>query len=149
VGTYWHSFSRPRELETTTFHFAFDLGEIDMIGWIPLELRIWGWTDKRGLEKIEAFKKGDGAASRLELNVESTESTKARSSEFIYDVDYLVDAVITLEDSKLDIYASNLRSIMADLIHAIDDSSHAMRVTLDNAIEAVRTAERATRFAHP
>ena len=143
VGTYWHSFSRPRELEHTTFHFAFDLGEIDMIGWIPLELRIWGWTDKRGLDKIKSL------GGRLELSVESTESTRARSSEFTYDVDHLVDAVVTLEDSKLDVYASNLRSIMADLIKAIDDPSHVMRVTLDDAIESVRTAERATRFAHP
>jgi len=143
VGTYWHSFSRPRELETTTFHFAFDLGEIDMIGWIPLELRIWGWTGKRGLDKINSL------GGRLEVNVESTESTKARSSEFVYDVDHLVDSVVTLEDSKLDVYASNLRSIMADLIEAIDDPSHVMRVTLDDAIESVRTAERATRFAHP
>ena len=143
VGSYWHSFSRPRELETTTFHFAFDLGEIDMIGWIPLELRIWGWTGKRGLDKINSL------GGRLEVNVESTESTRARSSEFVYDVDHLVDAVVTLEDSKLDVYASNLRSIMADLIEAIDDPSHVMRVTLDDAIESVRTAERATRFAHP
>jgi len=143
VGTYWHSFSRPRELETTTFHFAFDLGEIDMIGWIPLELRIWGWTSKPGLEKIKSL------PGRLELSVESTESTTARSSEFTYSVDHLVDAIVTLEDSKLDVYASNLRSIMADMIAVIDDPSHAMRVTLDDAIEAVRTAEKATRFAHP
>ena len=143
VGTYWHSFSRPRELETTTFHFAFDLGEIDMIGWIPLELRIWGWTNKRGLEKINSL------PGHLEVSVESTESTNARSSEFVYPVDHLVDAVVTLPDSKLDVYAENLRSIMADLIKAIDDPSHVMRVTLDDAIEAVRTAERATKFAHP
>jgi len=143
VGTYWHSFSRPRELEHTMFHFAFDLGEIDMIGWIPLELRIWGWTDKRGLETVKSL------AGRVELSIESTEPTKARSSEFVYDVDCLVDAVVTLEESKLDVYASNLRSIMADLIRAVDDRSHVMRVTLDDAVEAVRTAERATRFAHP
>ncbi len=143
VGTYWHSFSRPRELETTTFHFAFDLGEIDMIGWIPLELRVWGWTDKQGLEKIKSF--GD----HQELSVESTESAKANSSEFVYDVDHLIDAVVTLSDSKLDVYAEGLRLIMADLIQAIDDPTHVMRVTLDDAIEAVRTAERATRFAHP
>jgi hypothetical protein len=64
-------------------------------------------------------------------------------------VDHLVDAVVTLPDSKLDVYAENLRSIMSDLIRAIDDPSHTMRVTLDDAIEAVRTAERATKFAHP
>lgn len=143
VGTFWHSFSRPRELEHTTFHFAFDLGEVDMIGWIPLELRIWGWTDEAGLEKIKSL------PGRLDMSVESIEQTTARSADCTYRVDCLVDAVLSLEESKLEVYASNLRGIMQDLIHAIDDPSHRMRVTLDDAIEAVRVAERATRFAHP
>jgi predicted dehydrogenase len=143
VGTFWHSFSRPRELETTTFHFAFDLGEIDMIGWIPLELRIWGWTDNKGLEKIKSF--GD----QVELHAEPMEHRTVRSSEFEYEIDWLLDTSIALSDSKLDVYAANLRAIMADLIQAIDEPSHVMRVTLEDALEAVRVAEEATRFAHP
>jgi len=143
IGSFWHSFSRPRELETTTFHFAFDLAEIDMIGWIPLELRIWGWTNEDGLCKITSL------GGELDLTTEKMEPTKAHSSEFEYDVDHLVDAVVTLKDEKLDVYASNLRSIMADLIQAIDDPTHVMRVTIDDALEAVRVAEKATLFAHP
>jgi predicted dehydrogenase len=143
LGTFWHSFSRPRELEHTSFHFAFDLGEVDMIGWIPLELRIWGWTNAKGLEKIKSL------PGRLDISVEPTNCTAARSSEFTYEVSHLVDVVVSLEESKLEVYASNLRSIMADMIAAIDNPSHQMRVTLDDAIEAVRIAERATKFAHP
>ncbi|MDH7600864.1 MAG: Gfo/Idh/MocA family oxidoreductase [Armatimonadota bacterium] len=143
VGTFWHSFSRPRELEHTVFHFAFDLGEVDMIGWIPLELRIWGWTNTKGLETIKSL------PGHLDITVEPTECTTAKSSEYTYEVDHLVDAVLSLDESKLETYASNLRSIMADLIAAIDNPSHQMRVTLEDGIEAVRVAERATKFAHP
>ena len=143
VGTFWHSFTRPRLLETTTFHFDFDLGEIDMIGWIPLELRLWGWTDSTGLDAVKGL--GDG----LELRADKLGPTKAHSSEFFYDVSYLVDAVVTLEDSKTDIYAQCLRHIMADMVAAIDNPAHKMRVTLDDALEAVRVAEKATNFAHP
>ena len=143
VGTFWHSFSRPRPLETTTFHFAFDLGEIEMVGWIPLELSIWGWTDKRGLDKIKSSCKG------LELETDRMEPIRTRSSEFLYDVEYEISAVLKLRQPKLDVYADNLRDIMADLIRAIDDPSHKMRVTIDDALEAVRTAEKATKFAHP
>lgn len=143
VGTFWHSFSRPRELEHTVFHFAFDLGEVDMVGWIPLELRIWGWTNHKGLEIIKSL------PARLDISAEPTECTTAKSSEYTYEVDHLVDAVLSLDESKLETYASNLRSIMADLIAAIDDPSYKMRVTLDDGIEAVKVAERATRFAHP
>lgn len=143
VGTFWHSFSRPKALERTTFHFAFDLGEIDMLGWIPLELRMWGWTDERGLETLS------GLGNLVELKAGPMEPTKAHSSDCIYDVSSEVSAVIELNDSKMDVYSENLRSIMSDLIDAIEDPSHRMRVTLDDAIEAVRTAEMATKFVHP
>lgn len=142
VGTYWHSFSRPRELETTTFHFAFDLGEIEMIGWIPLELRIWGWTDQAGLDVIRS--------SPLCERIEASElaSKTAHSSEFDYPVTHEIRAVLKLTEPKLDVYADNIRALMGDLIRAIDDPGHVMRVTLDDAVEAVRTAQRATEFAH-
>jgi len=143
VGTYWHSFSRPRELETTTFHFAYDLGEIEMIGWIPLELDIWGWTGEQGLLKLENLLGED------QVVIDPIESQKAHSSEFMYDVDYEINTVVELDEEKLDVYAENLRSIMVDLVQAIDDPSHKMRVTIDDALEAVRVAERATNFAHP
>ncbi|OFX16115.1 MAG: hypothetical protein A2Z18_05380 [Armatimonadetes bacterium RBG_16_58_9] len=142
VGTFWHSFSRPRPLETTTFHFAFDLGEIDMFGWIPLELDMWGWTDRRGLDKLKAIRED------IELSVNHMKPTKAHSSEHYYDVEFDINAVVKLESPKLDVYSDNLRAIMNDVIKAIDDPNHQMRVTIDDALEAVRTAERATRFAH-
>ncbi len=138
IGTYWHSFSRPRELETTTFHFAFDLGEIEVIGWIPLELCIWGWTDVRGMEKLRSLQPGLVQATRMDV-------TQAHSSEFFYEVEYEVSTKIRLEEAKLEVYAENLRGIMGDLIQKIDDPAHQMRVTLDDAIEAVRVAEMATK----
>jgi predicted dehydrogenase len=139
IGTYWHSFSRPRELETTTFHFAFDLGEIEVIGWIPLELCIWGWTDKRGLDKLKSLRPG------TEISAKHMEPTRAHSSEFFYDVEYELLTKIKLDEPKLEVYAENLRGIMGDLIQAIDDPSHKLRVTLDDAIEAVRVGEMATK----
>ena len=143
VGTFWHSFSRPKPLEVTTFHLAFDLGEIEMLGWVPLELTMWGWTDKRGLDRLKGLRDG------LKLVVNHMEPTKAHSSEHFYDVEYDINAILKLEAPKLDIYADSLRAIMDDVIKAIDDPNHTMRVTIDDALEAVRTAERATRFAHP
>lgn len=143
VGTYWHSFSRPRALETTTFHFAFDLAEIEMIGWIPLELDIWGWTDKKGLEQLKSL------PGEMSLEYDQMQPTKAHSSEFMYDVEYEVNVSLALEEPKPEVYAESLRLIMADLIKAIDNPSHKLRVSIDDAVEAVKTAEKATKFAHP
>lgn len=143
IGTFWHSFSRPRVLETTTFHFAFDLGEIDMFGWIPLQLKIWGWTGKEGMEILK------GLDYVREMVAERMEPMKAQSSEFSYDVEYDIRATIDIDRPKMDVYAENLRSIMADLVAAIDSQTHLMRVTLDDGIEAVRVAEMATKYIHP
>jgi predicted dehydrogenase len=141
VGTFWHSFSRPRELERTTFHFAFDMGEIDVIGWIPLEMKIWGSTDQAGLEKL------------WDLNVDITFSPALHeselSSEFTYATQHEIKGGLELAQPKLEVYADGLRHIMVDLIESIENSEHQMRVSLDDAAEAVKTAYRAMQFAHP
>ncbi|MCX6343655.1 MAG: hypothetical protein NT018_01110 [Armatimonadetes bacterium] len=141
IGTIWHSISRPRELETTTFHFAFDLGEIEMIGWIPLELGIWGWTDEKGLEKLEELL-GDNA-----VVVDPIPEQMAHSSEYFYDVEYELNTVIELDEPKLQVYAESIQMVMNDMIEAIDNPGHKMRIGIDDAIEAVRIAEMATKAA--
>lgn len=141
IGTFWHSFSRPRELETTTFHFAFDLGEIDMVGWIPLELGIWGWTNDAGLDKLEDLLEGS------EVVVDPIDPQKAHSSEFNYDVEYELNTVVEIDTPKLEVYAEGVQLVMADMIQAIDDPKHQMRITIDDAIEAVRIAEMSTKAA--
>lgn len=143
IGTFWHSFSRPRVLETTTFHFAFDLGEIDIFGWIPLDLNIWGWTDRRGLEVLQ------GLNPKIDLQVERMQPVKAASSEFLYDVEYDIRGKSKIDRPKMDVYSENLRSIVNDFVRAIDEPEHWMKVTLDDGIEAVRTAEMATKAIHP
>lgn len=143
VGTFWHSFSRPRPLERTTFHLAFDLGEADMIGWIPLELRLWGWTDAVGAAKLESL------PNAVEFNKRPAAQRSVRSSDTGYEVHFEFEAKLAVAESKSDVYSNSLRAIMSDLVRAIDDPSHRMKVTLDDGIEAVRTAEMATRFAHP
>jgi len=141
VGTFWHSFSRPGPLETTSFHFAFDLGEIDMAGWIPMELGIWGWTGRDGVAMLEAILDEESVAEEME-------PVKARASDRVYDVAYELHTCIEMEESKDQIYSDAVRGVMADLIAAADDPSHVMRVTIDDAIEAVRVAEAATLIAH-
>lgn len=143
IGTFWHSFSRPRVLETTTFHFAFDLGEVDIFGWIPLELKIWGWTNKRGLDVLKAIE------PKIELETKRMKPMKAASSEYLYDVEYDIRGKAEIGRPKMDVYTENLQAIMSDFVRAVDEPGYKMKVTMDDGIEAVRTAEMATRFIHP
>ncbi|MFQ3548207.1 MAG: Gfo/Idh/MocA family oxidoreductase [Armatimonadota bacterium] len=142
AGTFWHSFSRPRQLETTTFHFAFDLGELEMVGWIPLELSLWGWVGEDGYEKLKSI-------PEIELMEKRTQSRDVLSSGITYKVDYDIDAKLVLIENKSEVYAESLRQIMGDLIKKIEDPNHKMKITLEDALESVRISERATRFTHP
>jgi predicted dehydrogenase len=143
IGTFWHSFSRPRLLETTTYHLAFDLGEIDVFGWIPLEMRLWGWTDNKGLQFLSDLHPG------MDIQAEKIGPMRTQSSNQFYDVEHSIQARVELSRPKIEVYSENLRAIMDDMVHAIDDPKHKMRVTLDDGIESVRVAEMATRFIHP
>lgn len=143
IGTFWHSFSRPRLLETTTYHLAFDLGEIDVFGWIPLELKMWGWTNSSGMQLLS------GLSPKMDIKQEKIGPMHTESSKHIYNVEYSIQANAVIERPKMHVYGENLRSIMNDIVHAIDNSKTGLRVTLDDGIEAVRVAEMATKFIHP
>jgi len=141
VGTYWHSFSRPQPLERTTMHFAFDLGEVGISGWVPLEAEFWGWTGDAGLDTLGRLFAG------AEISAQKRERESVRSSDEVYDVTTSVEGRYALPQPKLDVYADCLRDIMGDMVRAIGDPSHRLRVTAEDGIEAVDVAERATEAA--
>lgn len=141
IGTFWHSFSRPKPIERTSMHFAFDLGEIDIRGWIPLEMDVWGWTDDKGIEKLRSLCK--------DVRETPMSPERVQSSEFTYSVQYDLIASMAIDRPKIEVYADSARAVMSDLIRALDDPSHKMLITLRDGAAAVRTAERAIKAAHP
>jgi len=142
VGTFWHSFSRPMDLETTTFQLAFDLGEIDVQGWVPLSASYWGWTSDDGLEVLRTILPDPA------MRIERLAQRIARSSEFEYAVSHAVRGHFALPKPKLDVYGDCLRSIMRDIVQAIRDPNHSLRVTAEDGVAAVQTAELASADAH-
>ena len=141
VGTFWHSFSRPMELETTSFHMAFDLGEIEVCGWVPLSASFWGWTDETGQEKLAQLLPDPAA------EIEGFPVKDVRSSEFTYRVSRNVKGNFVLPKPKLDVYGDCLRSILQDMVFAIRNPKHQLRVTASDGIQAVAVAEQATAAA--
>lgn len=142
VGTYWHSFTRPMALETTTFHMAFDLAEFHISGWIPLSATFFGWTNDRGVEALRKYLPG------LKMEVEELKAFDTSASELTYRVSASVKGTTEIEQPKLEVYGSLLRAMMSDVVAAIKDPSHKLRVTLEDGINAVAIAETATESAH-
>lgn len=139
IGTYWHSFSRPLPLETTTFHMAFDLGEVEITGWIPLSVKFFGWTDQKGIETLRQNLPG------LDLTVEEMKETLAKSSDETYPVSMSIKGTAEINLPKGDVYGNLVRAMMLDMVAAIRNRDHRLRVTLNDAKAAVAIAEQATK----
>lgn len=142
VGTYWHSFSRPMALETTTFHLAFDLGEVEISGWIPLTASFFGWTDEKGVAALREHLPG------LELSVERMAELDAHSSDQVYPVNASVRGRAEVQQPKLEVYGNLVRAMLKDVVAAMHDPGHKLRATIEDAIAAVAVAEQATAVAH-
>lgn len=139
IGTYWHSFTRPVALETTTFHIAFDLGEVEISGWIPLTASFWGWTDEAGAEALRKHLPG------LDLTVEAFPPIQTNASGRTYPVSASVRGTTRVEEPKLEVYGTLVRANLSDVVKAIRDPNHKLKVTLEDGIAAVAIAEEATK----
>lgn len=138
VGTYWHSFTRPKAIETTTMHIACDLGEIEISGWIPLEVSFWGWTDESGLQTIKDCLPG------VQMDIGDMHNFEVASCDRIYRVNAEVRGCAGLGIPKLDAYGNLVRAVLADMVMAVKHPDHVMNVTIDDAISALAVAERTT-----
>jgi len=142
IGTYWHSFSRPLVLETTSFHMAFDLGEVEISGWIPLSASFFGWTSQEGVAILKESLPG------LELSVEEMSPLAAESSDQVYDVSASIRGTAEITKPKVEVYGDLVRAMMLDVVAAVNDPKHELRVNLEDGITAVAVAEQATKAAH-
>ncbi|MDO8588052.1 MAG: Gfo/Idh/MocA family oxidoreductase [Armatimonadota bacterium] len=141
MACFYHSFSRPGNLEETSARYVFDRGEVDVIGWIPMKLRLRGFvSDGELLRLMELFHGGDMRTSPL-----------ARKEVVSSGVTYPVSQEITLayvhSTDKQAEYAACARGLMADMIRSIENPNHAMRVTMEDGLESVRTAQAAAESA--
>lgn len=55
LATFYHSFGRPRISERTTLKLGLRFGEIELVGWIPTKLRIFGSVKEEDLEKLRSM----------------------------------------------------------------------------------------------
>jgi len=52
LATFYHSFGRPRIIERTTLKLGLSFGEIELVGWIPTKLSLFGTVGEDGIEKL-------------------------------------------------------------------------------------------------
>ncbi|MBO8127439.1 MAG: Gfo/Idh/MocA family oxidoreductase [Firmicutes bacterium] len=156
IATHYHSFTRPGFFEKTTIRLAYDLAQVDIEGWIPLQGRLQALVNTEtkalldtipGLEITEAVDINDVKdESRPEGwgNVGSENSRPrgyVRSRGISYPVTEMVIAQFEIGKRKQQVYAESVRRVLSDLIKKIEDPSHSMRITLNDGLTSLEIAE--------
>lgn len=140
VGTHFHHFFRPWWFERQSFRFGFDLGEIDVEGWIPLTASIRALVDDaRKARLLELFPSLQPAESEIDVREVVCGGTT-------FAVDRMIMTSVALTKPKMDVYADCLRSAMADVANAVRTGG-SPRIGLQNCADSVRIACNAAAFA--
>ncbi len=160
VASHFHAFSRPGFLERTSLRLAYDLGEVEVEGWIPLSGTVRALVNERtkgylellpGLEVIQEVpveKLGDVSRPEGwgdEWPLPPPPGREVRSGGRTYYVETFVEARFSLSLSKAEAYTACLRSLMEEFLAWIEDPARRPRVSLEDGLRALEVALAATR----
>lgn len=152
IAGHYHSFSGPGFFEETTIRLTYDLAKVEIRGWIPMCGSIKFLANegtKENLNLIPGLKinKTEPIGGLVDFSrpegwgdTSATETTNVKGGGLTYQVDEMISAEFEISQSKSEIYGYCLKSILNDLITKIENPSHQLQVTLDDAIESLRIA---------
>lgn len=162
LATHFHAFSRPGFLEVTVLRLAYDLGEVELRGWIPLSGRVRALVDRKGGEALKSL---PNAIVEEERPVEEMDDASrpegwgdewplppppgpiVRSGGREYRVEKCITLSLALDRGKREVYAECLRALMRDFLRWVEDPAHSPRVTLEDGLKSLRIALEATKAA--
>jgi predicted dehydrogenase len=156
-----HAFTRPGFFERTTVRLVFDLAEVSLEGWLPVtgsvtalvnpeterELEAWpGWElDERvPVEQVADQSRPVGWGPLAETG---GKRRSIRVTGHSYPVRWWMRGRFRLATSKGELYADLVRAVLTDLIQAVENPRHRLRVTLEDGLAALQTALEARRVA--
>ncbi|MDO8682366.1 MAG: Gfo/Idh/MocA family oxidoreductase [Armatimonadota bacterium] len=142
MGAFYHAFSQPDDMEETKSTYIFHRGQIEVFGWIPLELRLKGSVTYAELLRLEEIFPGADA------QFSPVEKTEIVSSGVRYTVAHEINLAYVENPDKQEEYAKLVRRLMDDFITAIENPAHQMRVTLADGLRSVQTAYSAAESAN-
>lgn len=140
LGTHFHHFFRPWWFERQSFRFAFDLGEVDVEGWIPLTATVRAVVDNARHDRlVNIFHAHDVAHSPVDVDEVTAGGTN-------YPVDRMISFSVALTKPKMDVYADCLRSAITDVVRGIRTGESAA-ISLENVTDSIRIACAGRQFA--
>jgi predicted dehydrogenase len=155
IANYYHAFSGPGYFEQTTISLVYDLARIEIEGWMPMkgsvktlvnkEIKeklnsIPGWTISKiqSLDELNDVSRPEGwGSSDASSQAENLLTYFGGTS---YNLDEMISGTFEIHKTKGEVYGSCVQLILSDIIEKIENPGHELTVTLDNAVEALKTA---------
>ena len=144
LASHYHGFDQTGLMDRTEHRIVCELGDIRVMGWIPLAVTIDAVVDDAGAARLAEICPGAHTEVLIEYD-EQGGRTRGRG------VDRQVSRRIHLrycpESDKQAIYVRSVQSLLADQIAFIHDHDHHRRTTERDGREALVFAEAASRMA--
>jgi len=140
LATHYHHFFRPSWFERQSFRFAFDAGEVDIEGWIPLTARVRAAVDPERREQLL------GLLPQAQLVSSAPAEAELKAAGVPYAAGEMIEVSASVEGPKPDVYGACLREAMRDLAGSIRSGGRPV-IALERVADSVRVACAATRSA--
>ncbi|NQT97145.1 MAG: Gfo/Idh/MocA family oxidoreductase [Candidatus Marinimicrobia bacterium] len=155
IATHYHDFSRPGFFETTSIRLVYDLAQIDLFGWIPLNGNFSILINSNSiteLEKLPGLKITQNIP--IEKAVDNSRpsgwgqtdgennlpSTRLVSGGKQYKVNCHIKGTFNLTMTKQKVYSDLLNNVLDDVVCSIEEPSHKPFITIDEAIMSLKIA---------
>lgn len=142
--TFLHAFTQANRMDRQELRLVFENGEIRLHEWVATRLELDGLVREVELARLKTLLPNHRVQDPQRLpGLERHYTSRHRAREA--DLHLRLQAEVGMDKPAL--YGHMLRALMRDLMQAIHDPNHRPRVTIENGLRSLDTADRATRLA--
>jgi len=145
MAQFYHGFDQPKRLDRADHRVLLERGDIQVIGWIPMELRVHGIADEAGRAKLDGLC-SDWQHQVLETYDGDRQVCRGRGREYRVTMRGQWTWRLPPEQRQA-VYTQLFVSLMEDQIKKLADPDHQTLLTAQDAREAVAVAEQARNIA--
>lgn len=150
-ATFYHAFDKPGRIERTTFRLAYDLGYIDVLGWMPVELEVHAILDEVGIAQLNemvgsgSLEMGAGRTASIAAAINLVEpyqgaARQTRGRETTRDVSHRVKLRVECSEGKQPIYTRTIQAGVADFARGLREPGYRPEVNLEQAMRSLDLA---------
>ena len=145
AATHYHAFTRPAFFERTTIRLWYDLAEVELAGWLPISGKILALTNAATEPAVLALPNFAEIQRLAIANGDRPLAQQIAVGGNSFPVMEQVEGTFDVRDTKHEVYANATRALLSDVVRAMADPDHKLRVPLECGVEALRISIEATK----